>query len=310
MNTKLRRALVLTPNLVVLGAFVWAVEHYWGWGRLFAPWRHLAPSLAVLAIVGMLVSYILRAARIYLAERDIPRGQFLQSLRLVLISNVFNLLLPMRSGEVSFPILMRRWFGTHVGHATGTLLWLRLLDLHVLAAIGVVCASAGWLGDSSGIADWALAIAALCVAAPGVAYALRGRIGAWTAAHPGRLAGLLGKMLQGLPRQLRGLGRDIALTWLAWGVKLASLGIVLAHLAKLPLALGVLGAIGGDLSTVLPIHAPGGFGTYEAGVLVLLAPAHAPTPELLAAAVNLHLLLLTTALVAGATAWLAPRPRR
>lgn len=310
VNASLRRTLSLALNLAVLGIFVWAVEHYWGWARLLAPWRHLAPAITVLAILGMLLSYVLRATRIYMAERDIPRGQFLQSLRLVLISNVFNLLLPMRSGEASFPILMRRWFDTNVGHATGTLVWLRLLDLHVLAAVGVVCASSGWLGHDNVAAAWAPLAAALCVAAPVVTFLLRHRAAAWAARRSGRVAAFLRKALDGLPRHARGLLRDMLLTWLAWGVKLASLGFVLARLAGLHPALGVLGAIGGDLSTVLPIHAPGGFGTYEAGVLLLLAPAHNPTPQLLAAAVDLHLLVLTTALLAGAAAWLAPGPRR
>jgi uncharacterized membrane protein YbhN (UPF0104 family) len=53
------------------------------------------------------------------------------------------------------------------------------------------------------------------------------------------------------------------------------------------------------------VHAPGGFGTYEAGVIALLAPGQTPSGALLAAAVNLHLLVLTTALLAGAAAWLA-----
>ena len=94
-------------------------------------------------------------------------------------------------------------------------------------------------------------------------------------------------------------------------MKLAALGIVLGLLAGLRPVLGTLGAIGGDLSTVLPLHAPGGFGTYEAGAMALLVPASAGADAgpLLAAAVNLHLLVLTTALIAGAVAWLAG-PRR
>lgn len=299
-----------TLNLVVLVTFVWAVQHYWGWGRLFAPWRHLAPAIIGLAILGMLLSYVLRATRVYLAERDIPRGQLGQSLRLILVSNVFNLLLPMRSGEASFPILMRRWFGTDVRHATGTLIWLRVLDLHVLAAVGVVCAANGWLGKSSIAADWAPLIALLCVIAPIAAYVTRTRVTQWLEHRSNRISTLLVKAAESLPRTTGGLLRDLALTWLAWGVKLASLGYIFAKLAGLSAPLGVLGAIGGDLSTVLPIHAPGGFGTYEAGVLVLVAPGHGPSAHLLAAAVDLHLLVLTTALVAGAVAWLVPGPRR
>jgi uncharacterized membrane protein YbhN (UPF0104 family) len=112
-------------------------------------------------------------------------------------------------------------------------------------------------------------------------------------------------VLGGLPQRASGLALDLGLSWLSWGIKLSALGWVLSRLAGLPQSLGTLGAIGGDLSTVLPVHAPGGFGTYEAGVMALLAPGATPSGVLLAGAVNLHLLVLTTALLAGAAAWAA-----
>lgn len=310
LNTRLRRGLALASNLAVLAVFVYAVQHFWGWGRLLAPWQRLPLGVVLLAAGGLLISYLVRATRIYMAEDDIPRGQLGQCLRLILLSNAFNLLLPMRSGEASFPLLMRRWFGIEIGRATGILIWLRLLDLHVLAAVGVVCAAAGWLGRNSIAADWAPLVAALCVAAPVMLFILRKPLTQHLQGRGGRVAGLLAKVLTGLPVNMRGLLRDLGLTWLSWTIKLAGLGWVLSRLANLSPALGVLGAIGGDLSTVLPIHAPGGFGTYEAGVLILLSPASAPTPALLAAAVDLHLLVLTTALLAAAIAWIAPGPRR
>lgn len=304
------RRLTVVANVVILAVFGAAVQHYWGWQHLLAPWRHIGADVALVGVCGMLVSYALRALRVYLAEREIPRGQLLASLRLILISNVFNLLLPMRSGEASFPILMRRWFGTDLRHGAGTLIWLRVLDLHVLAAIGVACAALGWLGHDALARDWIPAVAALCVAAPVATYLLRGPLARRFERRDGRFGRTATQAMAALPVNVGGLVRDLALTWIAWGVKLASLGYVLARLASLSPALGVLGAIGGDLSTVLPIHAPGGFGTFEAGVLLLLAPARPPTPALLAAAVNLHLLVLTTAMLAGGLAWLVPRRRR
>ncbi|MBL6752469.1 MAG: flippase-like domain-containing protein, partial [Nevskia sp.] len=140
----------------------------------------------------------------------------------------------------------------------------------------------------------------------------RRRLAAALAGRRGRAAALTARVLTGLPQRPAGLALDLGLSWLSWGVKLAALGLVLGALAQVPAYAGILGAIGGDLSTVLPVHAPGGFGSYEAGVLALLAPAAdgAPLGPLLAAAVDLHLLVLTTALLAGAAAWAcAPRAR-
>lgn len=311
MKPALKRAVGLALNLGVLAAFGSAVEHYWGWGRLLAPWSLIAPTTIGLAIAGMLVSYALRGSRIYLAEPQIPRGAWFGCLRLILINNALNLLLPARAGEVSFPVLMRRWFGIDLAQAAGTLLWLRLLDLHVLATVAAACAASGFLAPIAGLSQLVWLGAASAAASPLILYALRTPLQRRIAARSSKLAGLLAKALAGLPTRRSTLALDLTLTWAAWGVKLAALGIVLGLLAAASPLAGTLGAIGGDLSTVLPLHAPGGFGTYEAGAMALLAPAsgHTDLGPLLAAAVNLHLLVLTTALIAGALAWLAT-PRR
>jgi uncharacterized membrane protein YbhN (UPF0104 family) len=295
----------LLLNGLVLGLFVWAVQHYWGWSRLLAPWRELQSGILLLAVCGLLLSYGVRALRIYLAERDIPRGQYLACLRLILLNNAINLLLPARSGEASFPILMKRWFGIDPARATGTLIWLRLLDLHVLATVGAACAAGGWLDARSGLSQLAWLAAGIAALAPPLLFVLRRPLAARLASRRGRIALLLSRLLSGLPQRRCGLALDLSLSWLSWGIKLSALGWVLSRLAHIPQALGTLGAIGGDLSTVLPLHAPGGFGTYEAGALALLAPGATPSGELLAAAVNLHLLVLTTALLSGAAAWLS-----
>jgi hypothetical protein len=301
-----KAALTWLLNLVVLAAFAWAVEHYWGWARLLAPWHALAIGTVLLSIVGMLASYGLRALRIYLAESDIPRGHYPDCLRLILINNVVNLLLPARTGEASFPILMRHWFGIDAARATGTLIWLRLLDLHVLATVGGLCAALGWVTASFDLSMLIAFGAAAAALGPLLLFALHRPLSKRFAGRESRLGRLAMRLLQGVPDRATGLGLDLLLTWSAWGVKLAALAMVLSKLAAIPLTMGVLGAIGGDLSTVLPVHAPGGFGTYEFGALALLAPSiqSGGTGALLAAVVDLHLLVLTTALIAGALAWL------
>ena len=303
-------------NTAVLALFAWAVQHFWGWGRLLAPWRQLPAAILALAVCGMLLSYGVRAARIYLAERDIPRGSLGACLRLILLNNALNLLLPARSGEASFPILMSRWFGIDAARATGTLIWLRVLDLHVLATVGAACAAAGWLGATQTLSRLAWAAAACAAAAPLLLFGLRHHLAAALGGRSGRIPGLLSRMLRGLPQHPGGLALDLSLSWTSWGIKLSALGWVLAGLARTGRARGVLGAIGGDLSTVLPLHAPGGFGSYEAGVMALLAPGASGGATgdeswglLLAAAVNLHLLVLTTALLAGAGAWITSHGR-
>ncbi len=302
------KALFWPLNVLVLGTLAWAIGHYWGYARLLAPWQQVSASLVALVVLAQLASYSLRALRIYLAEARIPRGAWPRCLQLILLNNALNLLLPARTGEASFPLLLNRWFGVGMAEATGTLVWLRLLDLNVLAVLGLLCFAPAVLPAVAPFSPW---LAAAAAAAPLLAPTLHRMVLAHLDGREGHGYKLAAKLMAGVPGQLRQVGLDLLLTWSAWGIKLTLLAAVFAALAALPMSTALLGAIGGDLSTVLPLHTPGGFGTYEAGVMALVAPLAAPTPALLAAAVNLHVLVLGIALAGGAIAWLTqPRVRK
>lgn len=294
-------------GVLVLVVFAWAVHHYWGWQRLFAPWRSVPPALVALVVLAQISSYSVRAYRIYHAEPEIPRGRWLDCLRLILLNNISNLLLPARTGEASFPLLLNRWFGVNPAKGAGTLLWLRLLDLGVLAVLALAVLGPSLLPGVP--VEVTIALCVLGALAPLLALPVHAHAGRLLTGRDGKPARLLRKLLDGVPGRARQVFVDIGLSWTAWSLKLAALAVVFAVLADLPLPAALMGAIGGDLSTVLPVHAPGGFGTYEAGVVALVASVHDYGPELLAAAVNLHLLVLGIALIAGAYAWLS-QPRR
>jgi len=215
-----------------------------------------------------------------------------------------NNLLPMRSGELAFPVLMQRYYRLSPLESMPVLFWFRLLDLQVVLLIGFV-AGGHLLGLSVGIVGL---LFVLLLLSPIAAYGLRHWLHGVLARRDGRLAQKGVTMLASLPdRPIRLLG-TIFWTWANWLVKLAALGWVLAALVPVGFAAGVLGAIGGDLTTVLPVHAPGGFGTYEAGVALLLVPLVDEPRNVLAAAVNLHLFVLGTALLAAALALFIRRP--
>ena len=58
---------------------------------------------------------------------------------------LFNFLLPFKLGELSFPLMMKRAYGTAFGQAAGILILCRLLDLAVVMAIILI--TAAWLLD-------------------------------------------------------------------------------------------------------------------------------------------------------------------
>ncbi len=285
------------PWLALLGLVV-LVQWLWGWGTVLAPWATLSPGALALAVVLVFASYAVRALRLFDYFRAAMRGRFLAAFRLMLLHNLFNNLLPMRAGEVSFPVLMAREFRVAAVQSIPALLWFRLLDLHTVLALGGAAALAlgalpawlwvGWLG-------W--------MGLPWLAFRLQaGWLTRLAHAGDGRAGALAQKALTGLPADARGFWRSWAWTGLNWGVKIGVFAWVLLQFAPLPPLAGVVGAIGGDLTSVLPIHAPGGFGTFEAGVAAGVAAAGVVSEAVVPAAINLHLFVLGASMASGGLA--------
>ncbi|OYV45735.1 MAG: hypothetical protein B7X12_07800 [Halothiobacillus sp. 20-53-49] len=270
-----------------------------GPARLLAPWLSMPPVAVILALLLMVLSYFLRAVRIQRYFLDELRGQFWPTLKLSTWHILLNNFLPMRTGEISFPILMQRYFALPATRTVPVLLWFRLLDLQAIVILGLI-AVWGVLGAGSGLTSaWVLPLVIL-VPAPMVVYLTRARLRRWIAKRPsGKWQSRLLASLDSLPSSFAHFLATLGWTWANWLVKLLTLAWLLKNLAPVTVAGALAGAIGGDLTTVLPIHAPGGFGTFEAGVVLALQPFNLPAPTLLSAAINLHLFLLGTSLLAG-----------
>ncbi|MCL7750013.1 flippase-like domain-containing protein [Guyparkeria hydrothermalis] len=303
MNTTTGRALSVVSWLAVL-ALLGAAVIWVGPARLVAPWLSIDPWALAVALVLMLASYVIRTLRITRYFPDRLSGRFWSAFRLANWHNLMNNLLPMRAGEVAFPVLMQRYYRLSPLESVPVLLWFRLLDLQVVLLIGLA-AGGHLLGLSGGVLA---GLVALLLAAPVGAFALRHGLHGLLVRREGRFAAKGAEMLASLPDRPGRFVATLFWTWANWLVKLAALGWVLAAFAPVGFAAGVLGAIGGDLTTVLPVHAPGGFGTYEAGVALLIAPLVDEPRTVLAAAVNLHLFVLGTALLAATLSLLISRP--
>ncbi len=107
----------------------------------------------MVAVSLVLGSYAIRTVRIYEYFHPATAGEFLRTFRLVLLHNLFNNLLPMRSGEASFPILMAREFRVPFTRSIPGLVYLRVLDLHFVLLLGVAVLS--W---ERGPLAWALTL--------------------------------------------------------------------------------------------------------------------------------------------------------
>jgi uncharacterized membrane protein YbhN (UPF0104 family) len=278
------------------------IEYWIGWARLLAPWSELNFGAIVTALLLFLLTYAVRAHRVFDYFRDSMRGRWLGGLRLIIYQNTLNTMLPMRSGELSFPLLMKRYFAVDYAHSVPVLLWFRLLDLHTILLIGGIALLGNrWHWAATSI------VALLWLALPYMAFVARGALRAMVAKVPiRRVSAILVKALDGLPRTQSTFWRSWLLTWLNWLVKLVVLAWVLTQFVDVGSSAALLAAIGGELSSVL-FHAPGGVGTYEAGIVAVLVPFGIAAKPALNAAVNAHLFVLSAALASAALALLIPQ---
>ncbi|WP_221794750.1 lysylphosphatidylglycerol synthase transmembrane domain-containing protein [Oceanobacter mangrovi] len=289
-------------SIFILIAFIVLVEKAYGWTAVLQSWQSIPLPSLLIAIGLMLASYFLRAARFYDFFHQYCRGHWWQLTRITVVHNFLNNLLPMRTGEASFPLLMKTHFQCPVRHSAPALLWLRLLDLYALLVLSLWTLG-GLLEQLSGISAelmWWLEGGLLLL--PMIVLPLQNAIRQWLLQHPSSKANQLAELLQALPTSPWPFARALGWTLINWALKVAVYSWLLVQFSQIPLNQAWVGASTGELSSVLPIHGVAGAGTYEAGVVAGLA-AWGIRPELaLAGAVNLHLfvlgctLLLTTLL--------------
>ncbi|MDX3927387.1 MAG: lysylphosphatidylglycerol synthase domain-containing protein [Shinella sp.] len=302
---------LLTVSCVVL--YAGFVEYFWGWSTVFSTWEAVGLGPVLLALLLFVSTYFVRGYRLYSYFPRETSGRFIELFHLAQLHNLLNIMLPFRSGETSFPLLMRSEFGVPLLKGTSALLVMRLLDLHaLLAAAGVGLVLRG--GHSTG-GEWLLWLAFLV--APLLCFQIKGPLFSFAGR---RLAGKPLKIVEeleaGLPAGQGDFIRAWAVTFLNWGVKVVVFAWGLAVMGIVPLSACFGGALGGELSSVLPFHAPGGVGTYPAGIVAgavaLGAPVDKAAMDLLGkAAVSMHLLIIVSAFLgAGMSLVLAAIKRR
>ncbi|HEX4511166.1 MAG TPA: lysylphosphatidylglycerol synthase transmembrane domain-containing protein [Burkholderiaceae bacterium] len=308
----------------------------------YTPWRLLATRVAsvpwpgwVAAVVGMSLTYALRAGRLRVEWAWKLAGLGLgyrECLQVTLLHNAAINVLPMRSGEASYAWLLHRRWGVGLGDAAASLLWLRLQDMMVLGVLGLAALVPWPLPARLALAAVAVTLAA--TAAPALVRLVHVRA-RWARARAHvdravawrRRAWHVVAKVAGAFRASRGGARAWGYAIANWGLKLGIVGTLLASLAGLPLAPAFRGALGGELAGVVPIQAPAGVGTYEAGVALgarvrldhegsasAAAPATSATvdnPRLIfGAALAVHALMVVVALGTAFTYSLVLRPRK
>lgn len=274
-------------GIALLIAVLVLVQWQYGWRETLNAWGNVSPVIVLLAFVLFAISHIVRAYRIYCFLFD-SSYRFLPLIKVSAIHQWMNNLLPMRLGEATFPILLKRHYGVGFAEGVSRLIWLRLLDLLIM---GGLCAFLVLMTLPMALRVWVVAIGFLLLLLGGVlAFGLKGL--------PSWLHKVKSLLISTAPKSLKHFLQLLSLTVLAWLCKLAAVALVIIALAPLSFFSALAGALGAELSGILPIHGVLGAGSYEAAFFAGLALFNEPSPELLALAVNTHLFVfLSTSLV-------------
>lgn len=291
----MKRLLAIAASLALL---VWFASDARWHGLVDTFGRLSAPSLAG-GVIGLGMSYLLRAGRVYDEFRHDAKGRLGACLRIVLIHNAMVNVVPFRGGEAAFPILLGRNFGTPLGRAVASLFWFRLQDALIVAVLAV----AVWPGLALPLRTGGIfALVAFAWYLPRWARAPH----AW--AERGGTAAKLAKLRDAFAASTRHARFGWLWTLANWSVKLGTQAWLLAALLPASPAVGAAGALGAELAAILPVQGVAGFGTYEAGAAAALLPHAISFDGALQAALALHLFVIACAVASGALAWLMPTP--
>lgn len=272
-------------------ALLWTVD-------LFVGWRAICESLgsAPLSVVlqcGVLfsLSHLLRAWRIHFFKAaSLGLGVGL-TLKLSLLHQSFNNLLPMRLGEASYPLLMRRYADISLVDATMDLIWLRLLDFLVMAAITVLFLL-GYVNVSLAILLTALLMITGCSLLAMVAS--KNSHGTESGQSLGFIRSGLRTFSQRGPSSGGSVWLLFAATVMAWSLKILALLLFAEVTSDLHWLTVWGGIIAGEASSLLPVHGIAGAGTYEAAFVAGAYVGGESLEQMLLTSVNLHIFIVSS----------------
>ncbi|MGI9487191.1 MAG: lysylphosphatidylglycerol synthase transmembrane domain-containing protein [Geminicoccaceae bacterium] len=220
---------------------------------------------------------------------------------------LFNFLLPFKLGEISFPLMMKRAYGTPFGQGVGILVLCRLLDLGTVVAI--ILLTAAWLLDPA-TNGWSPVLATMsglmALVGPFLITDRLPRLRRLTTNLP-RIDQLAGQMSHGsmMMQPLRQRLLVAVLTLSIW-IAHAVIAWLVAHavgagLGLLPMAMA---SASSNLAFALPISGVAGLGPPQAAWASMLHWAGHDWAPAIATALLCHGVLLITLTAFGAAFWI------
>lgn len=265
---------------LLLGTLLAAGLFWWLWQQVDpSAWQSMRQSVPTWAwlFAGFLwaFSFHLRAQRIQQEWRWKRRVPWHEAMRVVLLHNAAVLLLPLRAGELGYPLLVRQVYAADWREALRSLMWLRLQDVVVLGGLALLL----WPGLP--VFCRLLLIPAL------VLLFLPARTWRGMLTSRSRWVSALRPWLH-----RRGNAAGWLLSLANWVIKISVVAGILLAMTSSVLALkqqqALAAALGGELAALIPVQGPAGLGTYEVGVWFASGLPAGAAPLIGLAALQVH----------------------
>lgn len=264
--------------LVALGFFAAQVP----WVALWRSWSELQGMSLGLILTALGLSHLLRGERLRLLL-DLDADKRLQAYSISTWHTASNNLLPMRSGEVSLPIMLRKRLNRDWSEAWAVLLLVRGMDLLCMLWVAAICS------------QWPQRAGLVIVLLSGAAASIL-----LLSALPKLVRRLALRWPRLKPLERWGWQKTLPvflLTLSAWLTKFGALVALACLLLPLPPHAWASALLAGELSSISPVHGPAGLGSYEAAVLAGLSLFYSDWEHALGVALCVHISLLLASIV-------------
>jgi uncharacterized membrane protein YbhN (UPF0104 family) len=313
------RALRATLAVCVSLAIVAALASQADVAVLAERWRDLRVGPLALASLMFVLLPTLRGLRFSTMTERKDRAI---TIAVVGIQNLMVRITPFRGGELVLPYLLSRFLGERVSRSLVLLVWVRLLEVWVLAGLCLL-GLLSWFAAGHGRLVWSVALAFAVVSLPVLRFGALVRVALQAGAPVLRAVGLLRvarvqrfwASVGDVADEVERLGRWRTLAVFGWTVtiwawQVLAFGLVLRSFAvDLPVWGVVLGVSFAQLAAAVPVASIGSVGTHEAGWVLGFGLAGLDTSTALASGIVVQFLTMLLAAAVALPSWLYLRAR-
>ena len=260
---------------------LFALVRHSDWRLIFSRINELPIWILLVSSFLWVQSFVFRTIRFQSEWKNFERIPFKSALRATVLHNAAVVLVPFRVGELGYPVLVRQLIKAPWQHCVRSLLWLRFQDAVVLLCFAFLILP---------LLKFEVRLLILCLSF----LILLGTRHWWKRILRSR---------HFLAHQFRAFlhQRSDAWGWVwsiaNWVCKLFAISLLLQSLTDLDISLTLKGALTGELSALLPLTGPAGFGTYEIGVWAGLGLPWSEMSQLMASVLFSHVFFLMISLL-------------